>query len=333
MMVTRGIYWFWSRTNVRRYIWSHVSIGGSRLEYGGRGIELFLGFLVAGTILALALWGLQFLALTLAGPLSGSLLWGIALYPVMGILGLIAVYRRHRYMIRRTSWRGINCGLTGSTFGYIGRIALPVLLTILTLGLAYPLVTVTSQKYLVSRMSIGSLAFEYKGRTSDILGSWLICWLVFPFTGGLSLVWWRSRALAYQLRQTSLGSLRFSSTLRPMRGVGIYFFGGLLAGLIVYGLVFLISGSGILTAMLLDVSGGSIGGFYSVVLPVLLLLPFLAPVSYAAYLYFIDYPFTEYLLQTTEIVGTINLDAIVQAHDRAHGPGDGLDAILGMDGI
>src|SRR6185503_3238115 len=45
-LVTLTIYRFWAKTNVRRHIWSCVHINGQPLEYTGRGIELFLGFLI-----------------------------------------------------------------------------------------------------------------------------------------------------------------------------------------------------------------------------------------------------------------------------------------------
>ena len=49
-LVTLGIYRFWAKTRLRRYLWSHVSMEGDRFEYTGRGIELFIGFLIAGVL-------------------------------------------------------------------------------------------------------------------------------------------------------------------------------------------------------------------------------------------------------------------------------------------
>src|SRR5215475_6536919 len=49
--VTLGIYRFWLSTDMRRFLWSHTQIGGETLEYTGRGIELFLGFLIAIAVL------------------------------------------------------------------------------------------------------------------------------------------------------------------------------------------------------------------------------------------------------------------------------------------
>lgn len=339
MIPTFGVYWFWARTNVRRFIWGHLSIGGSRLEYSGRGMELFLGFLIVGVAMALAFWAIQFLILTVAGPQFAPFAWFLTLYPLLGILGVIAIYRRHRYMIRRTSWRGIHCGLSGSTGGFVGRIVLPLLATVFTLGLAYPWLVVTIQRYLVSNMSLGSERFTYQGRVGDIFGRWIICWLLMPFTGGLALAWWRGYTTRFMLRQTRLASLGFSSGIRPMRFVSIYFIGGLIAGLIVYGLFFTVFG--VLFASNLSLSTGlqdgeaafDLGNALLLVIPFLFMMTVMGPVTYATFLYFVEYQTVEYVFETTEIVGTMDLDSIVQVRDADSGAGSGLDAVLGMDGI
>jgi len=46
-IVTFGIYRFWARTRLRRYIWSSIKPGGDSFEYTGTGLEKFLGFLIA----------------------------------------------------------------------------------------------------------------------------------------------------------------------------------------------------------------------------------------------------------------------------------------------
>ena len=45
-IVTLTLYRFWAKTRVRHYLWSGTKMMGDRFEYTGRGIELFLGFLV-----------------------------------------------------------------------------------------------------------------------------------------------------------------------------------------------------------------------------------------------------------------------------------------------
>src|SRR4051794_10765484 len=51
-LITLGIYRFWGRTRVRRYVWSRISVGGDRLGYTGTGREMFLGFLRVALLFA-----------------------------------------------------------------------------------------------------------------------------------------------------------------------------------------------------------------------------------------------------------------------------------------
>src|SRR5436190_23866345 len=44
-LITLGIYAAWARTGRRRFIWRHMEVGGSPLEYTGTGGELFVGYL------------------------------------------------------------------------------------------------------------------------------------------------------------------------------------------------------------------------------------------------------------------------------------------------
>ena len=58
---TLGIYRFWAKTRIRRFIWSSTRLDGSRFEYTGTGLEKFLGFLMAVVILAVYLGLIQIL--------------------------------------------------------------------------------------------------------------------------------------------------------------------------------------------------------------------------------------------------------------------------------
>lgn len=59
--VTLGIYRFWGKTRIRKYIWSSTVGDGDAFEYTGTGLEKFLGFLVAIVALAIYLGVVQML--------------------------------------------------------------------------------------------------------------------------------------------------------------------------------------------------------------------------------------------------------------------------------
>ena len=53
-VITLGLYHFWAKTRVRRYLWSHSAYRDERFEYTGTGLDLLLGFLQALVMMALA---------------------------------------------------------------------------------------------------------------------------------------------------------------------------------------------------------------------------------------------------------------------------------------
>src|SRR3712207_2766510 len=64
-LVTLTLYRFWGKTEVRRRVWDGVQMNGEPFEYTGRGVELFMGFLLAlgvvGLPFLIVVFGAQFL--------------------------------------------------------------------------------------------------------------------------------------------------------------------------------------------------------------------------------------------------------------------------------
>lgn len=61
-IVTLGIYRFWATTRERQYLWAHTRFVDERLEWQGRGIELFIGFLLVAAIVGIPFALLQFIS-------------------------------------------------------------------------------------------------------------------------------------------------------------------------------------------------------------------------------------------------------------------------------
>ncbi|MBK8158422.1 MAG: DUF898 domain-containing protein [Rhodospirillaceae bacterium] len=137
-LVTLGIYRFWGKTRLRRYLWSHTSLSGDHFEYTGTGLELFLGFIVVMVFIVLAQIGMY--ALAIAAPQESPLL------PIVqSSLGLIILYitfvgryAAQRYRLTRTLWRGISGNMTGSAWAWGLKGLLFSFLAMLTIGLAWP---------------------------------------------------------------------------------------------------------------------------------------------------------------------------------------------------
>ena len=107
-ILTVGIYHFWAKTEVRKRIWSAIRINGEPLSYTGRGMELFLGFVIVFLVVLLPIiLGLTGLILYFGPNHIVPNVATILLYVVFAYLIGIAIYRAMRYRLARTRWRGI----------------------------------------------------------------------------------------------------------------------------------------------------------------------------------------------------------------------------------
>src|SRR5579862_6777094 len=72
-LITLTLYRFWGKTEVRRRLWATTYLNDEAFEYTGRGVELFVGFLLALLVIVLpylcVIFGGQFL-----GPIFGLLI-------------------------------------------------------------------------------------------------------------------------------------------------------------------------------------------------------------------------------------------------------------------
>lgn len=180
-LLTLGIYRFWGKSRIRRYIWSSAELDGDRFEYTGTGLEKFLGFLMAVVFLAVYLGivqiSLTFFGFSLLGePQTDAQMVAQALAFNLTFLSLVpfflfAVYRARRYKLARTRWRGIRFGMDKGAWGYAFRAIGHYILTILTLGILLPRQTFHLEKYMTDRMWFGDTRFEQGGRWQDLYGA------------------------------------------------------------------------------------------------------------------------------------------------------------------
>ena len=180
-IITLGIYRFWGKTKIRRYLWSQVSFRGEPLEYTGTGTELFLGFLVVMLILIPVLLLNSFLQIALQSKpyifIVAQILYGLSFFYLIHI----ASYRAQRYRLTRTSWCGIRGGMSGSAIAFANKAFLYTLLTIVTLGVMYPKMQLALQKYRIENSVFGDVNLKFDAPLAPLMKSWLfslVCLLI-----------------------------------------------------------------------------------------------------------------------------------------------------------
>jgi uncharacterized membrane protein YjgN (DUF898 family) len=216
-IVTLGIYRFWAKTRIRRYLWSHTEFLEDRFEYTGTGKELLLGFLIVLAFLIVAL-GAYTLVFTSIWPgwttdWKFGLIYQAPLLIASFPLFAIARFRARRYRLSRSLWRGIRGAQSGSSSHYGMLSAVCWLLTFLTLGFYWPYMRTRLVAYKLNHTWFGDRAMTFDGNGDALIGIFAICWLLTLPTLGLCWFWYRARALRYYAARTGYATLGFEVTI------------------------------------------------------------------------------------------------------------------------
>ena len=199
-ILTLGIYHFWGKTRMRRYLTHCYELLGDRFVYSGTGKELFIGFLKALPIILLITVPLSLFQHNPVVQLLGIVYW---------FLYYAAMYAAMRYRMSRITWRGIRGRLAGSAFAF-GAISLGCLIAkFLTLGLANPWLDFIIYRYRAEHSYFGSAQARFDGVVKGgLLKTHFITWLLALPTFGLSRLWYKAALMRYQLGYTIIYNLR-----------------------------------------------------------------------------------------------------------------------------
>ncbi|CUH78956.1 DUF898 family protein [Tropicibacter naphthalenivorans] len=271
VFITLGIYRFWQKTRIRKFMWSSARAGGDAFEYTGTGLEKFLGFLIAIVVLAVYLgivqmilfyFGLSVLAVPTGDyPTPAEIARFMAAFyiSIVAVLPLLfyAAYRARRYKMARTRWRGIRFGMEKGAWGYAARAIGYGLLSVVTLGILTPLATFKLEKYMADRSYYGDARFEQGGKWTDLFACLkhvlvgvllvitgiaagfagsnvlsMLMVLVGYIWGTIGLIYYRVHSFAYLTRHKILGQeVLFTSDPSAGKVIKISLLGSLAVGL------------------------------------------------------------------------------------------------------
>lgn len=339
-LATLGIYRFWGKTRLRRYLWGRVSFLGDQAEYTGTGKELLLGFLIALAALALLI-GSAFGIQTASGD-DHPVYWiAESVYLlILLFLAYVAEYRARRYRLSRTEWRGIRFAQDGSSLRYALLALGWGIVVVLSLGTAYAVYRTRLQHYRTTHTSFGNRRFGLEARAAKLLKPWLLAWIFFVPTLGLTYVWYRVKEFRYFTENSRCGAFSFKSALTAR---------SVILAVIVYVLftsltmVFLVLGIAAVAAVLLfpalaavmesaaNVLPGELGpaemaGYvvaFAIVFPIIGVLRML----------FLIHPLFRAISGSTSVIGEEDYEAIAQSRQSAPRRGEGLADALDVGAI
>jgi uncharacterized membrane protein YjgN (DUF898 family) len=205
--VTLGFYRFWLFSDMRRFMWAGIELEDENFEYIGTAGELLIGFLMALGILIPVNLALFYLVLDI-GPLAQS----TVVFVVLFAFTQFAAFRARAYRLTRTVLRGLRFHQAGSGIVFAVRALLWWIVVLLTLGLAFPFMTASQERYKMRHTYFGDLGGRFEGSGRRLLMRGIVMWIVVagPLVYALDRV---RRHIDWTVVQDVLASENFSSII------------------------------------------------------------------------------------------------------------------------
>ena len=162
-ILTLGIYSAWAKVRTQQYFYSNTLINGSGFNYHALPLNILKGRIIAVVLFVLYSFAVNSTPIL---ALPAIILFVIAL-PWM-------VIRALAFNARMTSFRGVRFNFEAS-YGEAAKIILlwPLLL-IVTFGLTFPLIKHKYYDFVIKHSSMGTTAFRYSGKLTDMFVMYLI---------------------------------------------------------------------------------------------------------------------------------------------------------------
>ena len=213
-LVTLGVYRFWGKVKMRKYLCGATELMGERFVFTGTGKELFAGWRKAAVII--------FFAFMLPDILSRVVHPSINLIslPAAAVIVPFATVASRRYRLSRTNWHGVRFSFAGSPREYINLVVKGTLLNILTLGFHSPAFHVKKQSFWRENTFYGTSPGRYGGDGADLKGPYRKALLLSIPTLGLYWFWYKAELMRYDWEKTTFEGLSFSSNVTGGRLLG-----------------------------------------------------------------------------------------------------------------
>jgi uncharacterized membrane protein YjgN (DUF898 family) len=199
-IVTLGIYAPWAKTVRRQFLWQNTEVAGHRLRYHGTGRELLVGYIKVAIGYALVA-GLPLALTKLVDPKVGT----IAQFAMIAlILPLVpfAIWGSRRYLLSRTSWRGIRLRLDGPAGPFVKVFFLGYLLSLVTLGLYGPIWMNRMHRISIDASAVGTKKFEYRGDDKEVWKISMKGMALTLLTCGIYYPWYIAELSRFQMANT-----------------------------------------------------------------------------------------------------------------------------------
>jgi uncharacterized membrane protein YjgN (DUF898 family) len=201
-IITLNFYYPWAKTARIQYQFSRIEFAGSPLEFHGTANQMLKGYLINFCIILAIfgssiafVWGLKPPGRYTTEIISFILNKGYFLcFIIIHLLLPTAIHYTFKYRMSQASWRGIRFGYDGEHEELFWEAIYGAALTLITLGIGYPWLTVRIQRYVINHMRIAQMACGFLGRGRQLfilqirfylslVGAAVFCLIIFAIIG------------------------------------------------------------------------------------------------------------------------------------------------------
>lgn len=222
IIITFGIYYFWGKVKVRKYIWSRIEFAEDRLCFHGTGQEILLGWIKAAIVFGVPFYFFKNFFFVIGASVYFQLAGVLMSWVVISLFIPFAIVGTRRYRASRTSLRGIRFSFRGKWWDFAKLFFRISSLLVLTLGLYYPYYSLRKTGYLTERTYFGNRKFGFDGKGSDLFGSFVIAALLALPSLFISMIWFSCKKTKYVFEHTTFAGARFHSAITFGEVLGLY---------------------------------------------------------------------------------------------------------------
>ena len=189
-VITLGIYAPWYVTRLLKYLAGRTSFQNTSLSFNGKGLYLF-GLLLATLILPMLLFSVA-IPLIIKG-FAGNIWFAVSIQAVVVLILIPYMYFVYKWSVN-AGYRGYSIRWETQALPSMGMILLQILLTIITIGIYYPVALAKLYAYFMNRTIArkqGSVSYSFNA-SFNYFGIWKTVWtqiLLTVITCGIYGAW------------------------------------------------------------------------------------------------------------------------------------------------
>jgi uncharacterized membrane protein YjgN (DUF898 family) len=201
-LITFGFYYPWAKEKRLKYTSGQTALNGERFNFAGTGKEMFSGFikLFVFEIIVLVL----FFVLLFSGGWLGILFAYLFIFSSILILQPLVIHGAFRYVMQRTTYRGIRFGYRGDRTRLFKNCIKWSLLTIITFGIYGAWEAMKIRRYTHQNVRYGDAEFDNDCDGLEFFILNLKGYFLSLLTLGIYSFWWEKDLFNYHIDRMSI---------------------------------------------------------------------------------------------------------------------------------